>query len=132
MKNKIIKKILFILISIVLILNIPLYSRAGFSFDSLFDSADNFINEGNGSTAKGIDEASLKPLSDSIANILLVIAVGVTLTTAVMMAINFTVQSVEDKAKIKESMIPWVIGIFVTFGAFGIWKVTMTIFYGLV
>ena len=44
------------------------------------------------------------------------------------MGINFMVQSVEDKAKIKESMIPWVIGIIISFGAFGIWQITINIF----
>ena len=48
------------------------------------------------------------------------------------MAINFAIQSVEDKAKVKESMVPWIIGIFISFGAYGIWKITMTIFYGMV
>lgn len=130
MKNKIIKKIMLILISILLTLSIPLYSSA-FSFDSLLQNADSFLSEGSSSQASGIDQTSLEPISESISNILLAIAVGVTLITAAMMAISFMVQSVEDKAKIKEAMVPWIIGIFVTFGAFGIWRITMTVMYGL-
>ena len=34
-----------------------------------------------------------------------------------------------SRAKIKEAMVPWVIGIFVSFGAYGIWKLVMNIFY---
>ena len=69
MKNTI-KLILILLISIVLITNIPLYSNA-FSFSELLDS-------------------------------------------------------------VKESMVPWMIGILVSFGAYGIWRITMGIFYGFV
>ena len=132
MKNKIIKKIMLILISILLILNIPLYSNANsFSFDSLLQNADSFLSEGSSSTASGITPDSLQPISVSISNILLAIAVGVILITAAMMAISFMVQSVEDKAKIKEAMVPWIIGVFITSGAFGIWRITMMVMYDL-
>ena len=48
-----------------------------------------------------------------------------------IIGIQFMVASAEDKAKVKESMIPWVIGIFVAFGAYGIWTITMNVFYKL-
>lgn len=131
MKNKTIKKILLILAIAILIINIPLYSKAGNPFDELLTAGNNFISQGQQSNAGGIDPSRIKPISDFISNILLVIAVGVTLITAAIMAINFTIQSIEEKAKIKESMIPWIIGMFVTFGAYGIWRITMTVFYGL-
>ena len=76
-------------------------------------------------------ESGLQNLSKSISNVLLTIAVSVTLISAAVMGINFTIQSVEDKAKIKESMVPWIIGIFISFGAYGIWNITMQIFYNL-
>ena len=130
MNNKIISKILLILISFILILNMPIYSKA-FSFDTLWTDAGGFIDEGKKSTAGGISQEELKPLSNSISSILLTIAIGVTLVSIAVMGINFMIQSVEDKAKIKESMIPWVIGIFVTFGAYGIWKITIGVFGNL-
>ena len=45
--------------------------------------------------------------------------------------VNWGMLDSEDKAKIKESMTPWVIGIFVAFGAYGIWSITMNIFMNL-
>lgn len=132
MKNKMIKKALLIFVIAILIISIPLYSKADNPFDNILNAGNDFISEGQQSTAIGIESSKMKPLSDFISNTLLVIAVGVTLITAAMMAINFTIQSIEDKAKIKESMVPWIIGIFVTFGAYGIWRITMTVFYGLI
>ena len=35
--------------------------------------------------------------------------------------------SMEEKAQIKEALIPFVIGCIVAFGAFGIWKIFITI-----
>ena len=130
MKSKIIKKALLILIIVTLMISIPLYSKA-FSFDTLLTDADTFIEQGSSSEASGISQYQVKPIADSIANILLVIAIGVAMISAAVMAINFIIQSVEDKAKIKEAMVPWIIGIFVTAGAYGIWRITMSVFYGL-
>ena len=49
---------------------------------------------------------------------------GVVLARSVSVeTISVTPKNVEEKAKIKESMVPWIIGIFVSFGAFGIWKI---------
>ena len=35
--------------------------------------------------------------------------------------------SVEEKAKIKDSMVPFIIGCLVAFGAFGIWELAIQI-----
>ena len=40
-------------------------------------------------------------------------------------------QSINDKAKIKEAITPWLIGVFISFGAFTIWKITMNVFMKL-
>ena len=39
--------------------------------------------------------------------------------------------SVEEKANVLETMIPYLIGCVVTFGAFGIWKIAITIMQGI-
>jgi len=128
--NNTIKRTLLILISAIFIVSIPLYSNA-FSFDDVIGAGNDFLNQGSSSTAAAPTEERLRPISNAVSNILLTIAFGVTLISAAIMAINFTIQSVEDKAKIKESMVPWIIGIFVSFGAYGIWRIVMSVFYSL-
>ena len=117
------------IISIIILLNffLPINSEA-FSLGDVISGGKDFLKADGGATLQ-IQESSLQELSNTVSGILLTIAVVVTLISAVVMGISFTIQSVEDKAKIKESMIPWVIGIFISFGAFAIWKITMAIFY---
>ena len=43
------------------------------------------------------------------------------------MGIKFMIGSVEEKAEIKAALVPFVIGCIVVFGAFGIWKIVVTI-----
>ena len=45
--------------------------------------------------------------------------------------LNVITQSIEEKAKVKESMVPWIIGIIVSFGAFTIWEVAVNLFQSL-
>ena len=124
-----IKLISIVLMTVVLTMSMPLYSKA-LSLEELITNAESFEDAGNsGGSSTGISEDSLQPISNMVSNVLLTIAIGVTVISAAVMAINFTIQSVEDKAKVKESMVPWIIGIFISFGAYGIWKIVMNIFY---
>ena len=128
---KIITRIILItIIMIIIIFNTPFYASA---FEDIITGADSFLElkPDDSTGAVTIGEDKLQKISNTVSGVLLTIAVGVTVISAVVMGINFTIQSVEDKAKVKESMIPWMIGIFISFGAFGIWKLTMGIFYNL-
>ena len=126
-----IKTILITLTTILFIFNIPLYSRAA-TIDEIISAGDSFMSLTGEDTVSGtISESDLSGLSSTVSGVLLTIAVAITLISAVVMGINFTIQSVEDKAKIKESMIPWIIGIFISFGAYGIWQITINIFQSI-
>ena len=147
--KKTIKLTIIMLISLILILNIPLYSSAvpmlpedlsdgggttsssepPQSLDGIIGNANSFLSIGNGTG--GINVSNLTGVFNMISGVLLTIATGITTISAVVMGINFTIQSVEDKAKIKESMVPWVIGIIISFGAWGIWRITIKVFMGL-
>lgn len=137
--NKKIRIILIILISTILIFKLPVYSIADdgpWSLDDVIKNADSFLNvpdeSGKSIVINTPDEGELQKLSKSVSGVLLTVAFAVTFISIAVMGVNFAIQSVDDKAKIKEAMIPWIIGIFVSFGAYGIWKITMGIFYKLV
>ena len=129
----IIKKIIIFITLILIISNIPIHIYATtdadktVTFDDIISAGNSFLEAGDDKTVT-FEGNDLQGLSNFVSGVLLTIAIGVTLISGVVMGINFMVQSVEDKAKIKESMIPWVIGIIISFGAFGIWQITINIF----
>ena len=126
--NRKTKGVIIVLISIILIFSLPIYSKA-FSFDSIFGDANSFLQQGSG--GGGITQAELEPISNAISGILLTIAVAVTFISIAVMGVSFAIQTVEDKAKIKEAMVPWLIGVLISFGAYGIWEFVIGIFYGM-
>ena len=62
-----------------------------------------------------------------IYNILLVIGMAVAVGIGTVLGIKFLMGSMEEKAQIKESLIPFIIGCIVVFGAFGIWKAVISV-----
>lgn len=49
------------------------------------------------------------------------------LLVGTMIGIQFMVASAEDKAKVKEALVPYVIGCAVIFGAFTIWSIAVNL-----
>lgn len=129
------KKMLFkvCLITLLILCNLSVYSTTCMAegpLDDVMNNGNSFLNAGSESSTM-IDQNDLKSLSNFISGVLLTIAIGVTVITGAVMGLNFITQSIEEKAKVKESMIPWVIGIIVSFGAFTIWEVAVNLFQSL-
>ena len=129
------KKMLFkiCLITLLVLCSLSLYSTtcmADSSLDDIMNNGNSFLNAGSESSTM-IDQNDLKSLSNFISGVLLTIAIGVTVITGAIMGLNFITQSIEEKAKVKESMVPWIIGIIVSFGACTIWEVAVNLFQSL-
>lgn len=129
------KKMLFkiCLITLLVLCSLSLYSTtcmADSSLDDIMNNGNSFLNAGSESSTM-IDQNDLKSLSNFISGVLLTIAIGVTVITGAIIGLNFITQSIEEKAKVKESMVPWIIGIIVSFGAFTIWEVAVNLFQSL-
>ena len=118
------KKIILVLIFCLTLCMIITSNTYAKSIDEMITKADGFISS---ATDNPIDSTKLKETSDYIYNTLLVIAVAVSVIVGAWLGVKFMIESAEDKAKIKESMIPFVVGCFIVFGAFGIWKIIVNI-----
>lgn len=128
MKNRKIEKIILIISIFLLALtaNNIIYASSDSPLEDVFSDASDFIKQGDPSTA--ISTSSLKEPSDLITNILLGVATLISVVTITILGISFMIQSAEGKAEIKQAIIPLVIGIIVSFGAFTIWKAIINIF----
>lgn len=108
----------------------PIQVNAAFSWSDLISQSDGFLRNGYQASEQNnnlgeFDEGLFQNNISSIFNA--AFAVGVVLTVVIggVLGIKFMVASAEDKAKIKEMLIPYVWGCVVIYGAFGIWKLTV-------
>ena len=74
-----------------------------------------------------IDEAQLKETSNFMYKLLMAIGIVVMLIVGTIIGIQFMVASAEDKAKVKEALVPYIVGCVVIFGAFTIWSIVVNL-----
>ena len=74
-----------------------------------------------------INTTGLNNFSDTLYNTLLLIGMVIAVIIGTIIGIKFMISSVEEKAKLKEILIVYVIGCIVLVGAFSIWKIIVVI-----
>lgn len=124
MKNKM-KIILYVFIILLILLSFNTRVYADTTMGGVISSADDFLSQGSQDQTPITDDA-VKSTSDLIYNVLLTLGTIVAVIWGIIIALKFITGSVEDKANIKETLIPYVVGCIIIFGAFGIWKLVLT------
>ena len=97
--------------------------------DEIIGEAQNFRN--SGTDAVTINGDNLKKGSDTFYNILLSIGIFLAIAIGMYLGVKFMLSNAEDKAKVKEALIPYIAGCIVIFSAFIIWKVAILLLSGI-
>lgn len=122
MKNVLVKiAILTFIILIILTLHYKSYCING-----IFKSAQDFLKKGD-EPEQTIDVDALNETSKKVFNVFLVAGTIIAVLVGAVLGIKIMVATVEEKAKIKELMVPYIVGCIVMFSAFTIWKIVVTI-----
>lgn len=104
----------------------PSTGTLGSPSSSASHTPDEIINEANEFTSQGstspIDGERVKEASSTLYNLLLSIGIFLAVAIGVYLGVKFMLSTAEDKAKVKEALIPYVAGCVVIFSAFIVWK----------
>lgn len=90
--------------------------------DEIIQEANEFLKQG---TTSPIDGEIVKNASSTLYNLLLSIAFFLTVAVGVYLGVKFMVSTAEDKAKVKEALIPYIVACIVIFSSFIIWKAVL-------
>ena len=118
-----------VMILIIVFTIIPSTVKASFWGD-VIDSAGIFVSEGkkNSEESGTVSDEEVVETVTTLYYTLMTIGSIVAVGYGGVIGIKYMTASAEDKAKIKESMIPYVAGMAVVFGSFLIWKIAIGIF----
>ncbi len=95
--------------------------------DALSD-ADSFVQSGD----KGVvSTENLQSFSQNLYSILLAIGVVIAVIMGTILGVKLMVAPIEERVEAKKLLVPYVVGCVIVFGAFGIWKLVVTIMQGL-
>lgn len=98
-------------------------------FSSWVDDANNFLESAGNSIT--VDKNQLTSASDEIYNTLTSIGMIVAVIVGMILGITYMMTGAVDKANVKESIMPYLLGCIVIFGAFGIWKLVINVMNGV-
>ena len=121
--------ILILMSTFIISTNKNVYA-ASTSMSQIITDAQGFVS-GDVDSKKAhiyVTPENLQSTSKIINNVLLAVAIGVAFVVITLLGINIMVQSAEEKAKVKEALVPFSIGALIAFGAFGIWNIVVKIF----
>lgn len=96
------------------------------SIDDAINDANDFVKQAE-SDIGIVEESSLQKFSNSFYNIFLIVGTAIAVIVGIVIGITYMLGSIEEKADIKEMLIPYAVGCTVIFGAFGIWKMVIEI-----
>ena len=122
MKNKI-KKVFFILIILIILFSI---NTKVFAWSEVISGGKQFISDGESSGQTQVTSEKIEDLSGYIYNILLVSGV-IAVVVVTVLGIQFMIGGAEGQAKVKEMLVPFIVGCVVVFGGFAFWKIAITI-----
>lgn len=126
-KSIFIKLILSILLFAIIFSQINIVLAAGDqSVSGIIEGGSGFIEDGEGQTSP-ITTNKTQELTNDLYNILLFAGMAIAMIIGIILGIQFMTGSVEQKAKVKDALVPYIVGCVVIFGAFGIWKLVVTI-----
>ena len=126
MNVKIYKIIIAIIISVSICIILP---NKSYGDDDWVGQADDFLDKAESTIA--INKGIMKEASDDVYNILTSVGMILSVIVGIALGIIYMMASAVDRAKVKETLIPYLIGCLVIFGAFGIWKIVIITLGGL-
>ena len=114
-------KILIILILLVLIITPNVFAS---DIGSILQSGKEFLQVGDDPETT-INLEKLIKSNSNIFNIFFAVAIIIAVVIGIILGIQFMTASVEGQAKVKEAVVPYLIGCVIVFAAFPIWKIVV-------
>lgn len=121
--KSVIRKIFLVVVVLMILFSI---NTKVFALSEIISDGQSFLQKADQSKAD-IDVAGLQDLSGYLYNILLAAGVVIAVIVATILGIQFMLGGAEGQAKVKEMLVPFVVGCVIVFGGFGFWKIAMTV-----
>ena len=121
--KSVLEKVVLMLIILILLFSI---NTEVFAWSEIIKDGQNFLSQADDSKVN-IDTDGLKVVSGYLYNILLAAGVVIAVIVATVLGVQFMMGGAEGQAKVKEMLLPFIVGCIIVFGGFGFWKIAITV-----
>ncbi len=115
------KRVIVLIAILVMMLTINTYALS-----DIIGGADSFITQ-----PSDVNEQGLADLIKSLTNIGLVIGTIVAIGAGIIIGIKFMTDGANGRAELKQALTPYITGVAILFGAYGIWVIVINVFTGI-
>lgn len=115
------KRILSLIVILIMMLTVNCYA-----LDQIIGGANSFLT-----SPSGVDEQALATIIRDLTNIGLIIGTIVAIAAGIIIGIKFMTDGANGSANLKQALTPYVIGVAILFGAYGIWVIVINLFTGV-
>ena len=109
-----------------------LLTSNAFAIGDIKNTGDDFMDIGKANAGSTMDTDNLKDASGKVYNLLLAVATGTAVIVGAILGIKYMTAGINEKTDVKASLLPYMISCIIVFGSLGIWRLTVTIFKGVV
>ena len=88
--------------------------------NEIIQGADDFLSKGKNDE---LTYENLQNTSNTVYNILLGVAIVLAVIIGLVLGITFMLSGAAGQAKVKEALVPYIVGCVISFSAFGIWRI---------
>lgn len=126
------KKLYKVIISIIILTTVLMYGQSvkALSFGTIKNQGDAFIGKGSGNAPISIDDAKNELLP--VGGIMVGIATAVFIVVGLIMGVKYMISGADEKAKLKEKLIWYVVAVIMAYGALGLYNLAVTIMQGVI
>ena len=109
-----------------------LLTSNAFAIGDIKNTGDDFMDIGKANAGSTMNTNNLKDASGKVYNLLLAVATGTAVIVGAILGIKYMTAGINEKTDVKASLLPYMISCIIVFGSLGIWRLTVTIFKGVV
>ena len=115
------KRILSLILILIMMLTVNCYA-----LDQIVGGANSFLTSPSIMGSDG--ELELAKIVRNLTNIGLIIGTIVAVAAGIIIGIKFMTDGANGSANLKQALTPYVIGVAILFGAYGIWAIIINLF----
>lgn len=128
---KVISQYIFKIVLIIIVMQFFMIKTSQASYlGDIFQAGEEFLTTGRAEESP-INSDEMRNDISNIYNVLLALGIVLAVIIGAVLGIKLMFAGIEEKAKVKEMMIPYVAGCVIIFGAFGIWKLVISLLGGI-
>ncbi len=134
MKSKLmVKCIITILLTVSIMFSYSEITFASTSIGDVVEGAHGFEDAGeslDSNTVSGsmtVDDSGIQEVSGVMYNAFLIVGIVVAVIVGLIIGIKFMTGNAQEQAKVKETIIPYIAGCIIIFGAYTIWRIVVTV-----